>query len=334
MPSSTANETTNWLPEGKRAAVVFTIDDVHPASQQEHGYDAGGDGHDGVLGNLGWLLEQHPKLRATLFVPADWRETSPFPTRRLMARIPLLRHHLHQTRRLPKGTMRIDRHPHFVDCLNALPRTDFALHGLHHLGPGAAVTAEFSTKSRRQSRRALQSAMSILQKSGLAFVPGLCPPGWVASNALRSAMSDLGLNFLASARDVMTPISPRARTAMSGMLGAPLFQPSVIGPRKLIHFTSNFAANNPLERAYQIIDAGGLLAVKAHILKHYHGHTAVDGLDASYRDFLDHVFSHLHRRYGDGLWWTSMNTVAQRCLAGHASADPIESPERQRQRVG
>ncbi len=31
-----------WLPEGKRAAVCFTIDDVHPATSEDH-YEAGGD---------------------------------------------------------------------------------------------------------------------------------------------------------------------------------------------------------------------------------------------------------------------------------------------------
>ena len=70
----------NWLPEGKKAAICFTIDDLHPANVSEHGYDAGGDLNNGVFGKVNWLLERHPKLKVTLFTTADWRELSPFPT--------------------------------------------------------------------------------------------------------------------------------------------------------------------------------------------------------------------------------------------------------------
>ena len=79
----------DWLPPGKRAAVCFTIDDVHPAKSSDC-YEAGGDLGDGALGNLERLLDKHPALKVTLFLTADWREKSPVPTRRLMSRIPWL----------------------------------------------------------------------------------------------------------------------------------------------------------------------------------------------------------------------------------------------------
>src|SRR5262249_24369191 len=63
----------DWLPPGKRDAVCFTIDDVHPGRSTDH-YDAGGDLGKGALGLIAELLERHPQLHVTLFTTADWRE--------------------------------------------------------------------------------------------------------------------------------------------------------------------------------------------------------------------------------------------------------------------
>ena len=68
----------DWLPPGKRAAVCFTIDDVHPGKSADH-YDGGGDLGNGALGRVTELLERHPDLHVTLFTTADWREISPTP---------------------------------------------------------------------------------------------------------------------------------------------------------------------------------------------------------------------------------------------------------------
>ena len=57
----------NWLPKNKKAAVVFTIDDLHPAQLINHGYDAGGDIDNGVFSKVDWLLNRHPQLKVTLF---------------------------------------------------------------------------------------------------------------------------------------------------------------------------------------------------------------------------------------------------------------------------
>ena len=74
----------DWLPRGKRAAVCFSIDDMHPGKKTDY-YEAGGDLDRGQLGHLCWLLERHPQLRATLFTTADWREISPVPTRTVVS---------------------------------------------------------------------------------------------------------------------------------------------------------------------------------------------------------------------------------------------------------
>src|SRR5262245_26481137 len=124
----------DWLPPGKLAAVCFTVDDVHPGTSADH-YDGGGDLGDGALGLLTNLLERHSQLRLTLFTTADWREISPTPSR-VLAKIPVLRERMYLSRILPAGSRRIDRHPEFIAYLQAMPRTEIGMHGLHHIHPG------------------------------------------------------------------------------------------------------------------------------------------------------------------------------------------------------
>src|SRR5437879_10566643 len=95
----------SWLTPGRRAGVCFTIGDVHPG-KAAHWYDGGGDLGDGVLGHLERLLAKHPRLRVTVFVTPDWREISPFPTRTILARIPVVRDRTYLSRVIPRGVMR------------------------------------------------------------------------------------------------------------------------------------------------------------------------------------------------------------------------------------
>lgn len=309
---------TDWLPPDKRAAVCFTIDDVHPGTSAD-AYEAGGDLDKGALRHVAWLLERHPKLHVTLFVAADWREISAFPTRRLLKRIPWLRDRVFLTRVLPRGTMQLDRHPAFVAYLQSLPRTHIGFHGLYHVHPGLKHIIEFQDESREECRATLQRAKDIFEAAGIDYTPGMCPPAWNAPPALVEAMADVGMTFLASARDVRTPISHGARTNMSGMKGRSLLYPELLPGGRLVHLTSNFAANNPVERAIDIVERGGLLAVKAHIVKFALGFMAIDGVDDLYMNYLDRVFTELDRRYGDALWWTSMGQVAERVMAQRAA---------------
>lgn len=41
----------DWLPDGKTAAVVWSIDDIHPATSDD-AYEAGGDLERGALGHV------------------------------------------------------------------------------------------------------------------------------------------------------------------------------------------------------------------------------------------------------------------------------------------
>jgi predicted deacetylase len=298
-----------WLPSGKRAAVCFSIDDVHPGTSSDP-YEAGGDLDRGALGHVAWLLERHPELKVTLFTTPDWRELSPRPTRRILACVPLLRDRVYLTKIRALGEMRLDRHPAFVAYLRRLPRTEIGLHGLHHIHRGRQVHVEFQDESVRECKRMLEKGLGIFRDAGIDVPRGLAPPGWNAPPALIEAMPQAGLAFLASARDIVTPIAPDALTHQSGLQGVSLIHPQWIAAGRVVHVSSNFQATSPIERATAIADAGGLVAIKGHIVKHAMGHVALDGMDTLYRNYLDMLFRELRHRYGDALWWTSMSEIA------------------------
>ena len=300
----------DWLPAGKTAAVVWSIDDIHPATSDD-AYEAGGDLEQGALGHVLWLLERLPQLQVTLFSTPDWREISPFPTRAIRSRIPVVRDHTFLAPILPKGTMALDRHPDFVRFLAGMPRTEIALHGLHHVHRGPSIPVEFQDEGRRQLRRSLEAAIAIFDRAGVRWSPGMQPPGWNLSPALEAASRDVGLTWVASARDINSPITSEAVTAMSGLSGVSLIRPERL-TSGLVHFTSNFQATSPIERAHEIVEHGGLLAIKAHIVKTAMGHIALDGVDRVYMNYLDRVISELHSTYGDRLWWTTMGAIAAR----------------------
>ena len=303
----------DWLPSNKCGAICFSIDDVHPAKSSDY-YEAGGDLSEGALGHLEWLLERHPNLKVTLFTTADWREISPKPTRRILASIPYIRDWFYLAKRWRKGTMQLDCHPEFVLYLKQLPRTEIALHGLHHCHKGLRIPVEFQEQSHSEFKEILQEIISIFNKANLDFVRGICPPGWNVTPSLLDAMTDTGLSFVASARDVLTPVSKDALTNMSGMRGMSLIYPQLIRDNKLVHISSNFQATSPIDRALAIIENGGLLAIKAHIVKNAFGYISYDGLDEIYRNYLDLLFTTLEDRYGDSLWWTSMGDLAARII--------------------
>jgi hypothetical protein len=300
----------DWLLEGKSAAVVWSIDDIHPATSQD-AYEAGGDLERGALGHVLWLLERQPQLQVTLFTTPDWREISSFPTRAIRSRIPVVRDRTYLAPILTKGTMALDRHPGFVQFVHGMPRTEIALHGLHHVHRGPSIPVEFQDEGRRTLRGKLAEAVAIFERAGVRWSPGMQPPGWNLTAALEAASRDVGLRWVASARDINTPVAPGAVTAMSGRAGVSLIFPQRL-PSGLVHFTSNFQATSPIERAREIIERGGLLAIKAHIVKFAMGHLALDGVDRLYMNYLDRVISELHQTYGDRIWWTTMGSIAAR----------------------
>lgn len=309
-----------WLPDGVDAAVAFSIDDIYPGRSSD-GIDAGGDLGDGALGHVAWLLERHPRLRVTLFAAPDWRELSAFPTRRLLARVPRLRDRVMLAPTLPRGTMRLDRHPDFVAFLRELPRTEIGLHGLHHINRGVRIPIEFEGRSEPECTGMLHEGLEIFDAAGLPRPRGMSPPGWVVDESLAAAMATVSLEYVASARDLITPVTSEAATAMSGLHGVSLLHPEPVFGGRLIHVPSNFSATNPLDRALELAAAGGLVSIKAHIVKVAFGHVMLDGMDALFRNYIDVVLSRLEDRHGDRLWFATMAEVAER--ARSVSGQPL-----------
>ncbi len=262
-----------------RAAVCFSVDDVHPAVSCDP-YPA--------LDRLRALQERHAQLKITLFTTPDWRSTEPLQCATL----------------LPEGTCRLDRHPEFCARLRDWPNAEVALHGLSHV-----PVAEFDGRTREECDRMLRDAMSIFESAGVPLVPGMCPPGWIASASLLDAMRDVGLRFVASARDLTTPIDRGATAQGSGLRGVSLIEPQRLD-NGLVHFTTNFQATSTRERAFAILDCGGLLAIKAHLLSEVGSYKALDGVTDEYMASLDRLFLEIEDRYGDDVTWTSMGEVA------------------------
>jgi hypothetical protein len=291
----------DWLPTGRIGAVCISVDDVHPA--------ADGDAGNGVLRHLRTLLDRHPLLRPTLFVTPDWRPAHLVATRRL-GRIPFLSARVYHIDLHPKGLLRLDRHPEFVAELLALPRTELAPHGLHHVHRGPKLAVEFQEQSQAECVRAVREAMQIFAAAGLKLTKGFCPPGWNLPPPLLAALEELEFAYVTAARDIQTPIRPDATNAMSGLRDVSIVRPELIGRGRIVHLPVNFQATSPRERAYRVIEAGGVLSIKAHAFKHEGGHTMLDGLDDSYCSSLDALLADLAQRYGASLWWASMSEIA------------------------
>ena len=304
-------EAPRWLPPGKTAAVCFSIDDIHPSTSRDP-YEAGGDLGDGALGRLARLQKRHPYLKATLAVTPDWQLDSLVPDAGVLRHIPWINSRVPWTRLRAPGHFRLDRHPRFAAHLNSLERCEIVLHGLSHAHVGPQWAVEFQDQSEEECRAILERALDIFHAARVRFVRGFVPPAWNAPPALLAALERLGFEFLTSARDLRTPVSAEAVAAMSGMREVSLVYPQVISPRGLVHVSCNFQATSCFERALQVLDLGGLLHVKAHIFKTGGGHLMLDGLDELYCNYLDLLFTHLHRRFGARLWWPHLSEVAAR----------------------
>ncbi|HET8698658.1 MAG TPA: DUF2334 domain-containing protein [Gammaproteobacteria bacterium] len=299
------------------------MDDVHPARSTDL-YEAGGDLGAGTLGRVERLLERHPLLKATLFVTPDWRPKR-LVARGWRTRVPLVSSRVYHVDRHAHAPFRLDRHPEFVRYLNALPRTECAPHGLHHVHRGPRLAVEFQGEGVRWCRRRVRAALEIFAASGLNHARGFAPPGWNLPAALVAALAELDFTFVSSARDVRTPIHAAALAAMSGLHGVPLTRPAALPGTRLQHIPVNFQATSSPERAHQIIACGGLVSIKAHAFKHGGGHTMADGLDSEYFAFLDRLLQDLERRYGDSIWWASFGDLgaASRAAAeGDATIPP------------
>ena len=305
--------TGHWLAPGKQAAVCFSIDDVHPTAADGQHPD-GATSHQ-VLDRLDGLLTRHPQLRVTLFTTPDWRSRGVHRERRGVASLPLLNRLVYATRPHARGTLRLDRHHAVSRRLASMARTEVALHGLHHVRRGLRPNEECTGLPRRRASRLIAEGQDIMARAGVPLAPGFAPPAWEAPVGLLEGMRDCGLRFIASARDLDTPVTPTAIANGNGLRGVALCAPAYLERWRLVHLPTNFQATSSTARALAIIEQGGLLSVKAHFLERLGSYVALDGLSEAYTAQLDALFSTLDRRYGAALWWPSMSELSERVHA-------------------
>lgn len=299
-------------PDGKTSAVVFSIDDIHPG-RSTGAYEAGGDLQDGVLGRLLSLLMSHENLKATLFITPDWREICPFPTRAI-SNVPWIRKWFYLTRVLPKGTMSLDRHLDFTRYLRQLPRCEFSLHGLHHVSRGERVPVEYQSQSLRACMRSLRCGQQSFQRAGLGYSRGFCPPAWNMTPNLLTALVRESFAYFSAAKDIDSSVSVGALSQGSGPRDVPAFIPSIKGDRGIVHIPVNFQATSSKDRAFRILDQGGLLSIKAHAIENACGHIALDALNGRYVDFLDQLIVEIEAEFGSTVWWATFNEVADQTM--------------------
>jgi hypothetical protein len=107
---------------------------------------------------------------------------------------------------------------------------------------------------------------------------------------------------------------------MSGLSGVSMLFPERIAER-LLHMSTNFQATSPPERAFEILDAGGVLSIKAHITKNVPGHTHLDGVDDLYMNYLDRLLVDIEERYGEAIDWTTSGRLAASLSASSSTLD-------------
>jgi hypothetical protein len=290
-----------WLPVGKTAAVVLSVDDVHPADVAIEALD-----------HLRELQRRHPALRPTLFVTSDWRTKEPYPSSRGIHRVPFIGDLMFQVPVYAKGTFRLDRHESFCRYLRSWTGIELGIHGLHHVRRGPQPIHEFAGRSVDACVAILQRALAIFERAGLEVIRGASPPGWNAPPAMMAAMEQLHFQFVASARDLDTPPAAGALAAGSGLQGVPLMEPQRVG--SLVHLPTNFQATSAIERGVAILQLGGLLSIKAHLLARSGTYRALDGLTADYGSHLDRMLTTIEQQFGDSIWWTSMGEIAKRLV--------------------
>lgn len=299
---------TEYFPPGKTCAIVLSIDDIHPSTSND-AYEAGGDMEKGALKDVLELQTQQPDLGVTLFVTADWRQISPFPTR-LTRHIPILKDHFYQTKVLKKGTMSLENHQQFCQWLSSLNNIEIAWHGLHHVAKGSIIGKEFQNEKTNEHLNKLNKIKQIFESAGVKHANGFCPPVWNATPELVEALSLVGNEYLASSRDIMAEISDQATCDMTGITGTPLIHACRVGSQ--VHIPSNFQATSAPERAMKILELGGILSVKGHIIKQAFGHVALDAMDATYCNYLNLLFDKCSEEFGENIWWTTMGEINQR----------------------
>lgn len=133
-----------------------------------------------VLSTCHSILEKHPSVKFTLFVPVAYWRTMNYPT---------------------KTALFIHEYPSFCDTLKNLPTSNFEIgyHGYYHGIPGKSDNDEFQSLSKAEAKEKFLLMKKYVQMAKLdtVFKPIFRPPAWRMSAEAITAAREEGYRVLA-----------------------------------------------------------------------------------------------------------------------------------------
>ena len=278
---------------GFKAAVVITIDDVHPEK---------GCGKEFDTGPLKLLkdLEKEFGVKSLLFTTANWMYK------------PQIFYQIHRfqkyaskviplnIRKWEEGTFRLDKFKSWAESIGK--KFEVGIHGLYHLQNSYPFGAEFMNLDSDKILQRIIEIEKIFKISVPNYTNIFRPPGWQVNDDFIEAVRKK--YFLAASVDT-TGLSGKANAA--GILNVPQFYPHYY--KDVLNITANCDIKTcTTKRIDEIVRSNGLVVLHGHITNNYHGEKLHNGVEASYEN-LKNLLIHLKNRYGEQIWYTTFSEL-------------------------
>ena len=253
-----------------RSRVIFGIDDICPQKSADAGKDFGGDLQAGILGQLLDLRQDFPRIKVTLFITPNYSyKAQPryFSTFQKILKKPFgKRFAASIAKKLPDGNFQLGKHPEFCNFLKMQEKKgifSLELHGFDHFNPWLYYPQEFTELSLEKCNERIEKAVALFRKAGFQKPKVFAPPGWGFSGNLLEALRNNGIPRIAGSVDNSSSVSKDSFSKGSGLqCVSALFPQEANG---LLNIPRNWDLRfGKLEKATQILQAGGILGVQAH----------------------------------------------------------------------
>ena len=260
--------------------VVFSIDDVIPA-----GPDLAAGGWTAPLRAIEELTANHESLRPTLFATPRWAS---------------------RVGEFGGVDLTLHRHPDFCAALVSQRSCEIGLHGLTHTRHGGAID-EFAATTGLDEK--LNDAVADFEASGLRRAQSFMAPAWAISQHGLMALRRAQIPVFGSSRELRPFDGDLDRTCEQSGLALPTFALARLR-NELVHIPTNFQFGSSVDAALRVLDANGVLSVKAHFLAKLGSHVAMDAIDGPYLDDLHLLFSKIESEFGNGVHWVTFSEAA------------------------
>jgi len=316
---------SEW-PYGKLAAFCLGVDDIHPeSSKDDEGIDFGGDMDHGNFKYLNELVEKYPYLKTNLFVVADWIARPVYPFWKFISKLdpivspfglrsPALvksaRTTVARRRSYREGTFRLDldRYRTWCDWLRSKVQTgnfEVVPHGLFHISENSCASTEFADLSPDEMLRRLIEMKQIFDNTKIPFVNGFRPPGWDISWGLLEILDKLEYRFFAGFFDSKSQLHP---------LGDRIL-PVRYDNYSFVSITANCNMQT-FERAFDIIELGGLVLFQTHIMSSCFG---LERVSKKFVRIMSRLLDMIEKKYPDQVWFATLGEIADEFGKGHSN---------------